>query len=929
MRGDAGVGKSSLLDAALAEADRLGARVLHARFSDLDRHVPYAGLRAALLPSLRDEQDPEVDAAAAAVRAALELHEDTATPDPQARLAAAFEHGRRVLAHWARERMVVLALDDLHAADPDSLRVIGLLVAHLDGSRFTLLATLRPPSAGEQPELAALVERLEREGLAQVVQLVELDLADTRAVVHGLLGARPSDEVVRAVWEAAAGNAFYVTQAVAALRESNRLTETTHGYDLVDATKPITLSARATLLHRVFEMGPEARAILRLMSALDRITLGRLDLVAEVSDLEPGVVDETFDRLVEVNLLQDLGDGSFQFAHPIIKATLYEDLGPAGRRRMHQRIAEALQRERDRGAAVAVGELAAHVFHAAEPGDTDAVRVLVSAGHEASTSAPLTASEWLLRAAQLIPEATPERGEVLAVASRALFLAARVEAAAEVGSAALALLPVGPLTARTAAVVVQALASDGRFDEALSVADEQLAAVDHPLPRVQAMRATVLTYLDRFGEADDELTDALASASDDQARSVVLGAMASSAYARGDLDACFRHLDEQEALEARLGPGSRLASLVVRASYLALSGALAQARASLSAATELSDAMGGSAYRAALDTTAGIVAWLAGDWDAAVEASRKIGVDPNRAGAYGVLARIAELTVSVDRGQFARARELADEVTASRLGSSFATWAVARLDAGLGELEQARAALVKTLEADQASGRRSVEALLLGSLVDVELALEKPDRARAWAAQLEDLATGGGPLGAEVALRARAVATGDVALARAALQVAADHGLVVEHARGQAVVATLAPDVTSGAATGDGVAPGDGTATGDGGDAGGADLLTSAYETFRRVGAEPEMRRVAAAMRERGIAVPRAATRRSGSLSDTEREMARLVHEGLTNRQIARILYLSPKTVEVYLGRVFAKTGCANRLELALAVDQGRLDDVG
>ena len=62
-----------------------------------------------------------------------------------------------------------------------------------------------------------------------------------------------------------------------------------------------------------------------------------------------------------------------------------------------------------------------------------------------------------------------------------------------------------------------------------------------------------------------------------------------------------------------------------------------------------------------------------------------------------------------------------------------------------------------------------------------------------------------------------------------------------------------------------------------------------------------------------------------GELTDTEVRLARLVHDGLTNREIASVLIVSPKTVEVYLSRVFAKTGCESRVELAVAVSEGRI----
>jgi DNA-binding NarL/FixJ family response regulator len=60
-------------------------------------------------------------------------------------------------------------------------------------------------------------------------------------------------------------------------------------------------------------------------------------------------------------------------------------------------------------------------------------------------------------------------------------------------------------------------------------------------------------------------------------------------------------------------------------------------------------------------------------------------------------------------------------------------------------------------------------------------------------------------------------------------------------------------------------------------------------------------------------------------LTDAEERLVRLVADGLTNRQIAAAMHYSEKTVEVYLSRVYAKTGCASRVKLVQAVATGAL----
>jgi len=102
--------------------------------------------------------------------------------------------------------------------------------------------------------------------------------------------------------------------------------------------------------------------------------------------------------------------------------------------------------------------------------------------------------------------------------------------------------------------------------------------------------------------------------------------------------------------------------------------------------------------------------------------------------------------------------------------------------------------------------------------------------------------------------------------------------------------------------------------------------LTGAYRAFDALGAGPWRRRAANALRTRGITVPRPAAREGGTLTDAEAQLVRLVRDGLTNKQIAAALHYSPRTVEVYLSRIYNKLNVSSRLELARVLDSTTLD---
>jgi DNA-binding CsgD family transcriptional regulator len=189
---------------------------------------------------------------------------------------------------------------------------------------------------------------------------------------------------------------------------------------------------------------------------------------------------------------------------------------------------------------------------------------------------------------------------------------------------------------------------------------------------------------------------------------------------------------------------------------------------------------------------------------------------------------------------------------------------------------------------------------LLAELAELLLSVDRADDAATVAASITELAASSGRYEpALIAPYVRAIVDRDPAAAREYLAAAEREQLVFERARALLVLGELdaAPD----------------------------EHLLSAYRIFDELSALPWRRRAAGAMRARGLRVPRPAHRAGGTLTDGEERLVRLVADGLTNRQIAAAMHYSEKTVEVYLSRVYAKTGCASRVKLVQAVASGAL----
>ncbi len=887
VRGEAGIGKSRFLDEVLTQAELLGHRVRDGRLGDLDRYIPFAAFVLALGPGLVDEPDPELWATAEA------LDEGLAGALPLPRIVDELD---RLLRGWSATDPVVLAIDDLHAADTDTLAVLSQLVRRLQDAPVTFVATMRAHAPDVSTELAATVERLGRDGLAVLVDLGPLDHDDVRALARTTLGATPDDPLVEALWDATRGSPFYVVEGLRSLQAAGGLVVEGDRGRLADDQVPSALSAQSTILYRLFELGPAARAVARAATCFRRVTLDDLPVLAPLAGLDPSEVETAFDALVAAHLLRQEGDG-YEFAHPIVRHTLYEDLGPAERRRMHAAVAEHLAAARAQGRPVAITDLATHVAASASPGDQAAAGVLREAADSVATTAPASAAEWFGRALDLLAADDEQRGPILAEQAKARFLASQPEAATTAAAEAVALLPPGHLRSRTAGLLVTSLTALARFPEALAAAESILADSDEPLPRLHAERGSLLVPLDRFDDAVAEAHVALDLAGDDDgARALAYRALANVAHERGDVADCARWYDEQVAVTEHLGPAARLSALTTHAMHRVLQGFTADAGALLAEAAVVQRELGGATFQEALDVAGILHDWFTGAWDDALDRLRWLSLSPTGGEGWVELGRAAVCAVHAERGDAGAARELADALAEPRLALGTAAWARAKAHRLLGEHDLAAAVLEQAWADNQRSGRQADTASLLGERVAVAVDRDDPDDAARWATTLADaLPENPAPLAAVIRDRC----LGGEERLTASVDQADVHGLVLEAALGRLELGRLGIDPPL--------------------------HLKAAYETARELGAEGLRRRIARAMKDHGLEPPRAPRVAEGELTDTEHRLAHLVHDGLTNREIANVLFVSPKTVEVYLSRLFAKTGCESRVDLAVAVSEGRI----
>ena len=250
-----------------------------------------------------------------------------------------------------------------------------------------------------------------------MVDLAPLSQSDTAGVVAAVIGATPTGPVTAAVFTASDGNPFFTVEIAQSLLDSGGI-RIEAGQALLSVDAPtLSLRSNSALLRRLFGGTPADLELAKVMAVFGRFPLRHLPLVSRLAGQSVDDLRGSFDRLVKAGVLVSSA-GGHEFSHAIVRAALYDDIGPAERRRIHAAIAADLAPEARAGIVLDVLELATHVAESAEPGDEDSARILVDAGTAAVATAPLVAAGHYRRAAALLPVGSPLRTDALARQAR-------------------------------------------------------------------------------------------------------------------------------------------------------------------------------------------------------------------------------------------------------------------------------------------------------------------------------------------------------------------------------------------------------------------------------------------------------------------------------------------------------------------------------
>jgi ATP/maltotriose-dependent transcriptional regulator MalT len=891
VRGEPGIGKTRLLGEAVARARARGHHVVWVRADPIEARVPFGALSVALDHAAAS--DPAFGPSAAAVHAFVSGTE----ADPSSRLSFAqvCDTFARSLVDTAEHEPACVVVDDVHHLDHESLAFLGVALGRVAGRNVSFVCSTRSPGRDLDSHAAELLARV-----AEWPDVEELDLAplgedEVRELLEDAFGKPVSRSVADTVAERSGGNPLFVLELARSLSELGLLDTGESRVGLLEGPGALHLSRHTAVLQRLFPLTADCRRVAQVVAVLHRIRLTDLDLVGELAQLDAADLAQAFDELERRGIVVVDTDGTWSLFHPFVTDALYDDIGPAERRRLHRRVADHLLSQRDQGGAVDLMLLAWHVSTSADVGDVDAARVLGEAAESIRNAGPLSAADLCQQALSLLPDGSPERADLLSLRTRCLILAGRPHDAVETGRAALDVLTVSsPERTRTATAVIGALFDVGNVEAARRLAERE-AAVGPASPFVLAQRAMMIAAEGDVESTGAAVDDALAlprrSASEEVlVRSFLTGATMLVGDIAGGLD----HLEHVRQAAGEAATNLRVYGLSRRAWSLVVAGFVTDAVAAVEDAEAALGAVGQGTYSAGVATARIGIDWMTGGWDHALAALVDVRRDVELA--QNAVIREYLSTIEIDirtiRGEL---REALAQVTlpSPHLSATRWAWVTAGTLRATGDAAGARQILRSALDHPRDLAWRPH---VLLRLLELEHETGNGDEARAALHELQGGEVDPRPWVQALVLRGRAVVDGDARLAVESAAVAEAEGLAYDAALARLLAGAL--------------------------DRADAEQLLAAHEAFGALGAEADRRRAGALLRDRGAKVPRRRRRSPGELTGPEVEIARLVQAGLRNRDIARTTNYSERTVEVYLSRIYGKLGVSSRLQLARLLDE-------
>ncbi|MGA5195707.1 helix-turn-helix transcriptional regulator [Streptomyces exfoliatus] len=902
VEGPVGIGRSRILAEAAAAAARRGTKVFKGAADPDERFAPLGPL----LDGLLSGEEP--------LSGAVALRDLATTPGRRFWLLQ--ELGDR-LRETARNGPLLVVLDDLQWCDDLTLLTFNTLAAGLSSHAILWLVAVR---GGSVPSgLRTTLDRIRQAG-AHELALGALDDQATTRITGDVLGAAPDPDLLRLV-RRAEGIPQLLVELLGSLREALTIGNGTAGL----TAGPPAPRELPSVVRRLDQLSDEARELVRTVAAVGGpVTIA---LLAELLDRPSGALITAVRESLDADLLTESGD-RLAFRHELIREAVEAGLPLHLRHALRGEAAE-----RSPGSVAfpvaspwpSAGRAPADAAEAprAGPGDVAEADRLRTDAAELAATAPGPAAERSLKALELTTADAPERPRVIAETIPLLWQTGRAAQARELGTSALATGGLGPEDEARIRLALARLAVPFDFSEAVRQARAGSALPGIPEDvrgRLLAMLAVGLSMSGEHAAAEQvaaEAWEAAAAAGDRSAEATLTTVRSAVSFHRMDLTEAFRQAERSAALADALGVSTSL--WVPEALWHALlsntTGRSAEALAAAEEGIRITREQGRTAATRMWLMTRSRILLEAGrltDARADAEAASATADDLGPGNLADVTLRYVMMRVALHTGDRQTARAYAAEARRMRSDGApvvrhFGSWMLALMADFEGRPDRAMAELDEVMTSP-AADRPAYAGLVDPADAPVLVRLALRGGAHARAAQAVALAERLAALNpaltflAATAAHARGLLDNDLAPLVRAVRLYEDcprplaRASALEDA-GRKLAATRRSEAVP--------------------------YFDTALALYARAGAERDVARVRRRLRAAGVRRRPSTAGLSGAwpeLTAAEIRVVRLVARGLTNRQVAEHLSLSPHTVGSHLRRAFTKLDITSRVELTRLV---------
>jgi DNA-binding CsgD family transcriptional regulator/tetratricopeptide (TPR) repeat protein/tRNA A-37 threonylcarbamoyl transferase component Bud32 len=943
--GTSGIGKTRLVSTVAAAAERDGWQVGTGRVYAVETGVPYGVWSDAVTGLVRD-----LDAEARRILtrggnwlgticpafASSAAPDDAEAPDGKAKLLWNFA---QFVSRMGEKRPLLLVLENLHLADSASLELLHFVARQVTKQRVAIIATYTESELEQQPALRDAEQSLLAIGAAKLMRLDALTQADTEQLVCETFGVDhpAARQLARRVFSWTRGHPFFVEEALKTIVERGRISQKEGrwvGWELEELDLPRTV--RLAVSQRLDGLSTDAHAAAAVAAVIGARV--RMPVLREASDLNTDAAVAALEELERAGILVPTpgsvgSDAGHEFAHPIIQDVIYDALGSARTRQLHSRVARALEATLGDQKLVNADRLAFHYLRAdPELAGEKTATYLAAAGRDALLRhADKTAADYLFAA---LERSTNENDagaliEDLAQARQRLGDYAGAMKLWEQTRAKAVLS--GDVKKRGRVERRMGLAAywGGRFEDALTRFNAALESAEETGD--EAMRALLLINrgtcwqsMGKPADAERDLGDALAIAqkrNDDALLTRAHRALLMLHVFVGPPETARAHGEQSLAAAERVGDKTaQWSAHVGLATLFGLTGDGGGAMRHVALAEPLCDELQSPLFRAYTDEIT--MQWLfaSGDWDAGIAVAERTIAVARALNQRTLLPRVLVWATHfyIARGEYEYSKRLLDEawevgVARSAKGQPIEVHSQIAVYAGLAAYYNVLTEYDKAVEIGEQglaiADRVGYNVWAIYRLIPVtlEAAFSREDGPRAQRL-LERLASDSERMKHRLGL----------------VWVDASRGLMARYLKDWPTAISLMKSAITGLETVPWVYDaarlrrwlGD-TLIRSGDREAGIRELKRCHEVSADLGALVEVDRARVMMRNAGVRPPTKAGGKRARLTIRESDIARLVLERKSNKEIGAKLGIATRTVTTHVANIFAKLGVSSRADLA------------